>query len=248
MHLLQFRPLDILDILIVAYVIYRLLLLMKGTRAVQMLFGLLILLIIAFLASWWQLEGVNWIFGSLKAVWIVAFVILFQPEIRTALSQLGRHRFLGLFFRTENKAVGEVVKAATRLRTGGIGALMVFERNNGLKNFIDTGTEIGAQATEDLLITLFTPHSPLHDGAVIIRGETIVAAGCILPLSQDPLVERTLGMRHRAALGLVEETDALCVIVSEENKTISLAMEGKISKALEPAEIQQKLSATMRRR
>lgn len=228
MSFIHFRWLDLLDILIVAFVIYRLFLLMKGTRAVQMLFGLLIIILVAILAQWWQMGGVSWIASSLKTVWIVAFVIIFQPEIRVALTQLGRNRFVGPFLKRESKVLDEVIKGIDGLVKRGVGAILVFERESGLKNYIDTGTRIDALVSAELLNSIFAPLSPLHDGAVIIRGETMLAAACVLPLSQSTDLPNVKGLRHRAGLGLVEESDGVAIIVSEENRTVSLAYEGKM--------------------
>jgi len=245
MAFLKIRPLDILDILIVAFVIYRLFLLMKGTRAIQMLLGLLVLLLGVITAQWWQLEGLNWIISSLKTVWVVAFVIVFQPELRTALAQLGKNRIIGLFLKRESRAIKEVVEACQELSEKGIGALIVFEMNTGLKDHIETGTLLEATVSTELLITIFTPRTPLHDGAVVIRGESIIAAGCILPLTQNPLIPHTMGMRHRAALGITEETDAVCVVVSEETRKISLAVGGKMNSGLDPVSLRQGLMKSL---
>ena len=242
---LQIRPLDILDILIVAAIIYRLLSLMKGTRAFQMLLGVVILLLIVFVAQWLQLEGLKWIVGSLKAVWVVAFVIVFQPELRTALAELGKNRVIGLFFKREGRIIVEVVHACQELSENRFGALIVFERDTGLRDYVETGTLLEATVSDHLLTTIFTPHTPLHDGAVIIRGETLVAAGCILPLSQDPLLARTTGMRHRAAIGITEVTDAISVVVSEETGRISLAVKGELKTGLDQATLRQELNRVL---
>jgi len=239
---LQFRWLDLLDILIVSFVVYRLFLLMKGTRAIQMFVGLVVLILIAILAQLWQMEGVSWIVGSFKTLWIVAFVIVFQPEIRGALAQIGRNRFVGPFLRGRSRVLDEVMQAVERMLQRGVGAIIAFERDTGLKSYIDTGTKIEANVTAELLTTIFTPLTPLHDGAVIIRGETLVAAGCILPLSQDPGLPHTLGMRHRAALGLVEESDAVAVVVSEELKHLCLASDEKLLHDLSLPELRSQLA------
>jgi diadenylate cyclase len=174
---------------------------------------------------------------SLKTVWVVAFVILFQPEIRNALTQLGRNRFLGIFLRGEARAIEETVRVCRALSQRGFGAIIVFEKNDGLKNYTDTGTEIGAKATEALLMSLFVPGGPLHDGAVIIRSDTIIAAGCTLPVSQDPEIAAGYGMRHRAAHGLTQETDAVAVVVSEENQAITVFRYGRLTRVKDAAEL-----------
>jgi diadenylate cyclase len=232
---LTIRSLDILDILLVAYIIYRIFHLMKGTRAIQIMFGLLALIVIALMAQFYQLPGTSWVISSLKTVWVVAFVILFQPEIRNAMTQLGRNRFLGIFLKGEARAIEEVIKVCQALLVKGYGAIIVLEKNDGLKNYIVTGVELNARLTEQLLVSLFVPDGPLHDGAVIIRGDTVVAAGCTLPITKDPNIANQYGMRHRAAVGLSEETDAVVVVVSEEKQAISIARYGKL---IEPENIQ----------
>jgi diadenylate cyclase len=225
---------DILDVIIVALLFYRLFLLIKGTRAIQMFIGLFLLIIITFISHWLNLNALNWILNSLKTVWVIAFVILFQPELRKALTQLGQNRILGLFIKVEESGImSEIVKACHQLTVKGLGAIIVLERDVGLRNYIETGTPLDARVTSELLITLFTTPSPLHDGAVIIEKNRIVAAGCILPLSQNPRLGRSLGTRHRAGLGLSEETDAVVIIISEETKMISLAIGGKLKRKLD---------------
>jgi diadenylate cyclase len=225
---------DILDILIVAFIFYRLYLSMKGTRAIQMFGGLFILIIVSLIARWLNLNALNWMLGSLKTVWLIAFVILFQPELRKALTKLGENPVLRPFFKVEESTtINEIAKACFQISERGLGALISIERNIGLKNFIETGTPLDAKVTDDLLVTLFTANSPLHDGAVIIEGSRIVAAGCILPLSQNPRLSQTIGTRHRAAIGLSEETDSINIIVSEENGMVSIAIDGKLKRKLD---------------
>ncbi len=239
------RPLDILDILLVSYIIYRVIHLMKGTRAIQMLFGVMALVIFGIAARIYDLPGTSWFLSSLSAVWAVAFVILFQPEIRNALTQLGRNRFFGIFIKGEARAIVTVAQTCQQLLTRGYGAIIVFEKNDGLKNYIDTGVAIGATASEQLLVTLFVPESPMHDGAVVVRGDQIVAAGCTLPMSQDPALAAKHGMRHRAAVGLTEETDAVAVIVSEEKQTISIARYGKLYELADASELRRTLAKAL---
>jgi diadenylate cyclase len=225
---------DILDIIIVAFLFYRLFLLIRGTRAAQMFIGLFLLIIVSFIARWLNMNALNWILSSLKTVWVIAFVILFQPELRRALSLLGQNRILGYFIKVEESStVSEIVKACHQLTQSGIGAIIAIEQNVGLRNYIETGTPIDARVTAELLVTIFTPTSPLHDGAVIIEKNRLVAAGCILPLSQNPRLVKSLGTRHRAGLGLSEESDAVVIIASEETRTISLASGGKLKRKLD---------------
>ena len=237
------RPLDILDILLVAYIIYRVIHLMKGTRAIQMLFGILALIAFGIAARVYDLPGTSWFLSSLSAVWAVAFVILFQPELRNALTQLGRNRFFGIFIKGEARAIATVAQACQQLVARGYGAIIVFEKNDGLKNYI--GVAIAAAASEQLLVTLFVPESPMHDGAVVVRGDQIVAAGCTLPMSQDPALAAKHGMRHRAAVGLTEETDAVAVIVSEEKQAISIARYGKLIELSDAGELQRVLTKAL---
>ncbi|MBN1884811.1 MAG: diadenylate cyclase CdaA [Candidatus Krumholzibacteriota bacterium] len=225
---------DIIDVVFVSLVFYRLLLLFKGTRATQMFVGLFLLILISFIAQWLNLNALNWILNSLKTVWVIGFVILFQPELRKALTQLGQNRILGLFLKVEESGtISEIVKACQQLAAKRIGAIVVIERDVGLKNYVETGTRLDARVSAEILGTIFTPPGPLHDGAVIIEKSRIVAAGCILPLSQNPRLVRSLGTRHRAGLGLSEESDAVVIIVSEETGLISLAHHGKLTRKLD---------------
>jgi len=225
---------DILDVIIVAFLFYRVFLLIRGTRAAQMFIGLFLLILLAFVARWLNMNALNWILSSLKTVWVIAFVILFQPELRRVLSLLGQNRILRYFIKVEESStVSEIVKACHQLTQQGFGAIIAIEQDVGLRNYIETGTPIDAQVTAELIVTIFTPPSPLHDGAVIIEKNRIVAAGCILPLSPNPRLAKSLGTRHRAGLGLSEETDAVVIIASEETRTISLAVSGKLKRKLD---------------
>jgi len=228
MDLQRFRwLLDVADVLMVAFLFYHLILLARGTRAGQMFFGLVAILVLTALAELVHLSALNWILASLRTVWVVAFLILFQPELRKALTQMGNSALFRRLIRFEESShIGEIEKAVIELSRRGLGAIVVLERNTGLRAIADTGTPLEANLTSELLGTIFTPPSPLHDGAVIIRGNQVVAAGCILPLSQNPNLERSLGTRHRAAVGLSEETDALCIVVSEETRNIAIAERG----------------------
>ena len=225
---------DALDVLIVAFLLYKLFTLMRGTRAVHMFFGLVVLFVLSVVAQWANLMALNWIISSLKTVWVIAFVIIFQPELRRALASLGQRRFLSRLFTVEDTGViSEIIKSASRLADKGIGAIVVLEKDMGLKNYIETGTKIDARVTAELLETIFSPTSPLHDGAVIIQNDRVAAAGCILPLTQDQRLSIALGTRHRAAIGLTEETDAIIIVVSEETQTISYAEGGKLKRKID---------------
>jgi diadenylate cyclase len=231
------------DILVVAFLFYKLLVLARGTRGAQMFLGFLVLIVASIAAESLHLAELNWIVSSLKTVWVVALVILFQPELRRALAQLGQNRFMRIFIRfSEPGAIAEIVKAAVTMSEEKVGALMVLTQNASLRHYVETGTRIEGHATAELLQTLFTPRSPLHDGAVIIQGDQVVAAGCILPLSQNPHLAQTLGTRHRAALGVTEETDAVVVVVSEETGAMSIAYRGSLRRNVDPITLRKELA------
>ncbi|HVP15216.1 MAG TPA: diadenylate cyclase CdaA [Terriglobales bacterium] len=239
----QIWLLDLLDIFLVAALFYRLLVLVKGTRSAQMYVGLLVIVLIGLLARAFDLIAVEWIANSLRTIWLIGFVILFQPELRHMLAQFGRTRYFRSFLRGDSYGVlGEVVRAAESLGKRRHGALIVIERNTGLRNFVDTGTRLDAKMSAELLMTVFSPGSPLHDGAAILREDSIVAASCILPLSADPKTAETLGTRHRAALGLSEESDAAVVVVSEQTGAVSVAFRGTLKSHLDSGELRSELS------
>ncbi|HEY2289982.1 MAG TPA: diadenylate cyclase CdaA [Thermoanaerobaculia bacterium] len=225
---------DLVDVLAVAIIIYNLLLLIRGTRAVQMVLGLLFIGLVYYTAVLVELPTLQRILENLLIVLPFAVIVLFQQEIRRALADFGRNPLWGLA--KQQKVVasfGEIVLAATTLSTRRIGALIVIERLHGLRNYIENGIEIDAVASYDLLINLFQPDTPLHDGAVIIQDDRIAAGGCFLPLTANPELSKEYGTRHRAALGITEETDAVAVVVSEETGTISLAYNGELTPDLE---------------
>ncbi len=225
---------DILDIIIVWYLFYQLFRLIRGTRAAQMFLGLAIIVLASFVADWLGLNALTWIIESLRTVWVVAFVILFQPELRGVLAQLGQSRFVRYFMRPQHLVVlDEVVAAARELSRKKTGALIAIARDASLRSYIDTGTRIGARVTSELIVTIFAPNTPLHDGACIIVREQLVAAGCILPISENPMLPVSIGMRHRAAVGLTEETDAVVVVVSEETGRIAVSERGNLRRNLE---------------
>ena len=240
---------DVLDILLVAVLFYRLLILVKGTRSAQMYVGLLVIVLIGILAREFDLIAVKWIVSSLKTVWLIAFVILFQPELRHALALFGRTRYFRSFLRSDHYGfLGEVVRAVETLARRRHGALIALERNTGLRNFVDTGTRIDAKVSAELIVTLFSPGSPLHDGAVIIREDSVIAASCILPLSSNARTPEALGTRHRAGLGLSEESDAAIIVVSEQTGKISIAWRGHMHQALDEGELRSELSRIFRLR
>jgi diadenylate cyclase len=232
---------DILDILVVAYVIYRLALLIRGTRTMQMVVGLLIVGA-AFIGS--QVFGLftlNWLLNNFLGSLFVVLVVIFQSDIRRALTRVGARSFLSQRAHAATTAGEDVATAAAWLSARKMGALIVIERENGLNEFVETGRAIDGRLSPDLLETIFMPGSPMHDGAVIVKDDQVLAASCVLPLSTNPNVSLALGTRHRAALGLTEDSDAVVVVVSEEDGTISIARNGQMRRGLQPAEVVQEL-------
>lgn len=222
-------PLDIMQILIVAAAFYYVLKLLARTRAIQMLAGLFVLAFIFVLADILNLTLIMSILSRLFEYGVIAALIVFHPELRAALARLGQSRMIRIFNRLEERElVEELVEAIDRLSRARIGAIVAVQRDVGLDEYAETGTRIQARVGSDLVVSLFAPYGPLHDGAVLIEGDTIIAAGVILPLTQFPVADRSLGTRHRAALGLSEETDALVLVVSEETSQISLAHRGRL--------------------
>jgi len=241
--------LDVIDIAVVAFLFYKLFMLVKGTRASQMFAGLIVLVVASLAAQWFQLNALNWIISSLKTVWVIAFVIIFQPELRKGLALIGQNRLFGTFIRVQEFGVlGEILKAVEKMSEERKGALIVIERDVGLRNYEETGTPLNAKVTSELLLTLFTPLSPLHDGAVIIRGDEAVAAGCLLPLSENARLPADLGTRHRAAIGLSEETDSVVIVVSEETGAISIASRGILKRRLDKGSLRSELSKLLVRK
>ncbi|MGH7321749.1 MAG: diadenylate cyclase CdaA [Candidatus Rokuibacteriota bacterium] len=236
---------NLLDVGIVAYVLYRVFVMFRGTLAVQMLAGLGLLMAARFIARQAELLSVSFILDNFWAFWVLALIVLFQPELRRTLAQAGRSRLLQRVFgeglAERHHVVEEVVRAVESLSAKRLGALIVFERQSGLRNYAELGVPIDASVSAELLGSLFLPASPLHDGAVLIQGGRVSAAGCFLPLSRNLELSRTLGTRHRAALGLSEETDAAVVVVSEETGVTSLAVEGHIESGLDATSLGRRL-------
>jgi len=240
------RLIDLLDVGLVAFLVYRVLLLIKGTRAMQMLTGLGIMGIGFFLSSTLELFTTHWLLSYFFDYLILIVIVLFQDDLRRALTHVGRNPFFsGASAEEEREMVDEIARAATRLARERIGALIVIERETGLKNFIDTGSRIEARVKAELLYSIFVPNSPIHDGAVIVTNGRIQAAGCFLPLSKDPNIDKRYGTRHRAALGLTEDTDAIVVLVSEEAGEAHLVKNGKITTNLNEQELKQSLAALL---
>lgn len=220
----------ILEVAILWYVIYMILLFIKGTRTEQLVKGLVIIGVIFLVTQQLGLDAINWALTRIFPISVIALLIIFQPELRRALAQLGQ---LGIH-QEDVDVIDEVSRAAAGLAQKRFGALIAMERETGLKSYIETGTQIDGKASSHLIMSIFVPQSPLHDGALIIQNGRLVAAGCVLPLSQDEAkLGKSFGMRHRAAIGMSEETDAVCVVVSEEKGAISVASGGKLTYGLD---------------
>lgn len=236
-----FRITDLLDILIVAFVTYRILLLIQGTRALQMVAGLTFLVFLYFFSEIFQLLTLNWLLHTFLSSILILIIIIFQDDIRRALAKIGTAPFLKIQAQY-SYGMEEVVKAVSAMAEKKIGALIVFEREISLKDYLEGATLMEAKISEELLLSIFNPRSPLHDGAVIISEGKIKAAGVVLPLSTNPDIAKDLGTRHRAAIGITEVTDAVAVIVSEERGQISVAVGGKITRDVTPATLRKMLS------
>jgi len=236
---------DLVDILVVSVLIYELLKLIKGTRATQMAFGGAVLAALFYFSQGTNLQTVNWLVRNLASYFVVAVIVLFQADIRRALAHLGRAEFFRFLVKPESEedSIEEVVVAAGMLAAQKIGAIIVLERQIGLRTYIDGGIRLEAVLTYDLLVSIFQRSSPLHDGAVIIQGDRIAAAACFLPLTVNTKLSKELGSRHRAAIGLTEENDALAIVVSEESGGISVVVGGEIERGLDQAALRARLRA-----
>ncbi|MBI4043015.1 MAG: TIGR00159 family protein [Deltaproteobacteria bacterium] len=242
-----FRWQDYVDFLIVSALVYQLLLLVKGTRSAQMLSGLALVIITFLLSSRFGFYTLHWILSNFVSPLVVIMVILFQDDIRRALTHVGRNPFFtAVPFVEESQVIDELVKGAVTLSQKKIGALIAIEREMGLKNYIEIGTKIDSKVKSELIVSLFLPYSPVHDGAMVLQKGRITAVGCFLPLSLSPIVKKTLGSRHRAAIGLTEETDAVVIVVSEENGQISLAVDGRLKRDIDAPSMRQHLGKLLR--
>jgi len=238
-----------LDILIIAILIYYLLKLLRGTRAVQIVTAVALIILLYRGARWARLEMVEWLLTTLLPYVAIALIILFQPEIRRALSRFGRNLSLMKFpSHNPKSSFDDIVIAAEYFSQNRIGALIVVERQASLRTYIESGIPLDAKLSYDLLLSIFRPGSPLHDGAVIIEGSRVAAAGCFLPLSLNPLISKHLGTRHRAAMGITEDSDAVVVLVSEETGSISVASGGTIETNLSPEGLSDRLADMISRR
>ncbi len=239
---------DFVDIVIVAFLVYRLLLLLRGTRGAQMTLGIVVLLGVYAMTKYYRLRTLEWLFANLLTYIVFAIIVIYQNEIRRGLARIGGSYLFGGYRRSTHKHdFEEIILAATTLASKKIGALIVVERDIGLKNYAESGIALDAVPTYDLLVTIFSPNTPLHDGAVIVQQNRILAAGCFLPLTLDPHLSKELGTRHRAAIGITEETDAVAIIVSEETGIVSAAIEGHITRNLDGAGLRGILQSAMAR-
>ena len=247
-NLVNITAKDVLDIMIVAYAIYRLLMIIKETRAEQLIKGIFAIFVMAKLSEWFKLHTINWILENALTLGVLALLIVFQPELRRVLEYIGRSNLLkksliDIKKEESKKIVNEIVDATLSLSRQKIGALIVFENQTGLSEILETGTKIDALISSELLINIFIPNTPLHDGAVIIKGEKIKAASCFLPLTDDKSLSKELGTRHRAAIGITEKSDCLSLIVSEETGKISVARNGKIKRYMDEQSLKEVLTA-----
>lgn len=244
-----FTPIDLLDILIVAFFLFKLMMLIRGTRATAIIKGLALLFVANAASGFVGLRTVNWILEQGTTVILVALPIVFYPELRRALEHLGRGqlftRISGLGDEEIDHLTDVVVRTARLLSESLTGALIVLERDVGLEEYVESGVALDAEISTELLLNVFTPNTPLHDGAVIVRGTRVVAAGCFLPLTDNPYVSAKLGTRHRAAIGISEQSDALVVIVSEETGTISFAKGGRLERGLDEHALRERLQADL---
>ena len=233
-----FRVTDLIDILVISFMIYYIILLVKETRAEQLIKGFFAILVLAQLSEWFHLYTLNWIISNLLTVGLILIIIVFQPELRRAFERLGRSQgWITSLVRAHDAETAnrseEIVRAVGSLARQKIGALIVLEGGIGLSDIVETGTEIGGLVSSELLINIFIPNTPLHDGAVIVKEDRIRAAGCFLPLTDNSRLSRDLGTRHRAALGISERSDALVIVVSEETGLVSTCQNGEISRRID---------------
>jgi diadenylate cyclase len=243
------RLLDILDIGIVAFIIYRIILLIKGTRAVQMLLGLVVILAVYMGSRIGDLHTLNWFLSNFLSSIILVIVVIFQNDIRRALMHVGRNPFLGgATYREESHLIEELVKSCVALANRKIGALIVVERETGIKDILESGTALDAQISCDLIRAIFMPSSPLHDGALVVQQGRLSFAGCFLPLTQGSNLSTELGTRHRAAIGLTELADAIAIVVSEETGKISVAVNGGMTRNLDATSLKKVLGRLLESR
>ncbi len=240
-------PVEVIDVAVVTFILYQLLRLLRGTQGIQILVGLILLAVVGVLSTTFNLILLSWLFRNATFFIIIAVIVMFQPELRRAFDQLGRIGHIGrplsrFNTRQYNQAISEAIRATERLSMKKTGALIAFEREVGLEDYAATGVRINGEISAEMLQSIFYPNSPLHDGAVIVRGDRIVAAGCLLPLPEEGTVRERLGTRHRAALGLSLASDALVLVVSEETGNISVIEEGKINRNLDADDLRRRIA------
>jgi diadenylate cyclase len=234
---------DVVDILLVTVIIYEVLKLIRGTRAVQMALGGALLVVLFYGSEWGHLQTANWLVRNVAGYLVFALIVLFQSDIRRALAHLGGAPFFRYFASSESaeESIEEIVVATSMLSAQRVGAIIAIERQIGLRNYIEGGIPMDAVMTYDLLVSIFQPTSPIHDGAVIVQEDRVAAAACFLPLTVNPKLSKELGSRHRAAIGLTEENDSVAVVVSEETGRIALAAAGQIERELDPDTLRARL-------
>ncbi|MCX7913775.1 MAG: diadenylate cyclase CdaA [Thermodesulfovibrionales bacterium] len=239
----QLRWQDIVDIVLVSIIFYRILLIIKGTKAAKMLLGLGVLMIISFFSKYLELYTLDWIISSFWGQVVIVVIVIFQPEIRRALARMGESSiFQSLTPAEELKSLEEIIKAVISLSNKKIGALIVIEREVSIKDYVEIGVPLDAKVSKELLLSVFHPTSPIHDGAVVIKGNRVLAAGCFLPIALEADLSKSYGTRHRAGIGITEETDAVAIVVSEETGTISVGVDGKMESDFDIATLRDKLT------
>ncbi|MGP7819749.1 diadenylate cyclase CdaA [Niallia sp. 01092] len=247
-HFLKYLA-NTVDILLVWYVIYKLIMIIRGTKAVQLLKGIFVILIVKLLSDYFQLQTLGWMMEQVIYWGALAIIIIFQPELRRALEQLGRGKFFSRGGMQEEEiqenVIEAIVKAVDYMAKRRIGALISIERETGMSDYIETGISLNSKISSELLINIFIPNTPLHDGAVVIQRANIAAAACYLPLSESPFISKELGTRHRAALGISEVTDSITVVVSEETGAISITKNGELHRELKLDTFREMLSSAL---
>ena len=227
------RP--VVEILIMWFIIYKLLVLFRGTGITQIVRVAFVLIMVLFITRWLQLNTINWVLTQLLSFWVIAFLILFHPELRMGLSHVGSTRIFDIFFENQHssKVIDVIIQSSLALSQKRTGALIAVEREADLTSYAESGVNLNSEVSQELIRTIFVPPAPLHDGGLIIKGGRLIAAGCLFPLTQNPNISKILGTRHRAAIGLTEQTDAVAIVVSEETGAISVAIRGRLTRDLD---------------
>ncbi len=239
---------DIIDIAIISYLLYRVLILLQGTRAFNMLFSVLLLLLMLSFSEFLGLTITSWVLNNVSGYLFLALIIIFQPELRRALAFLGESKWFESSTSMDIKLTDELVRSVTSLANKQLGAIIVIQRSTNLHHYVELGTKIDSVVSKDLLLSIFIPYSPLHDGAVLLEGNKLTYAGCILPLTKRIDLAQDYGTRHRAAIGITEETDAVVIVVSEERGTVAVAVNGNISSELDASSLKEVLESIFKLR